>query len=179
MSAFGRDRARYRIGQGLRYLRPAPPDAIERDAALAVLPPAAAAAFRALPPPDQSHALRVYAALVADGETDAHLLAAALLHDVGKGSSVGVTHRAAKVLLARWPRALAYVAGTEVAGMGDVSMFPRWRANFARLRDHAALGAALAASWGCTPETVALIRASHDADAPPAARRLQAADDRA
>lgn len=171
MNTSRRGRARYRVGQGVRYLHPAPLDIAERDAALALLLPAAAAAFCALPPPDQAHALRVYATLVADGETDTHLLAAALLHDVGKGSGVGLTHRAAKVLLARWPRALALVAA-------EGRVFPRWRSRFARLRDHAALGAALAEGWGCTPETVALIRASHDPDAPENVRRLQAADDR-
>lgn len=165
-------RARYRIGQGLRYLRPARLDGPTRDAALVMLPPAAAAAFRALPPPDQAHALRVYAALVAAGETDTDLLAAALLHDTGKYPGVGITQRTTRVLLARWPRALAFVAK-------EGRIFPGWRRNFSRLLHHAALGADQAEALGCTPGTVALIRASHNADAPPPVRRLQAADNRA
>ncbi len=166
-------RTRYRVRQGVWALMPAaaPLDRNARDAALAVLPDAAVAAFRALPRADQSHALRVHAALLTAGETDSHLLAAALLHDVGKHPGVGVTHRTAKVLLARSPAVIAVLIRS-----GRIA--PRWRSRFARLVHHAALGADLAAAWGCTPETVGIVRASHDHNAPDMVRRLQAVDDR-
>lgn len=170
--AGGLGRSRYRTAQGLRSLAsPLLPLHTEtRDAALAILPIPAAIAFRALPKADQRHALRVYQTLVLHGERDTDLLVAALLHDSGKHPNVGVTQRTARVLLARWPRALMWTAA-------DGRLLPRWRSGMSRLLNHAALGADLAASWGCTPATVAIIRASHDPDAPEIVRRLQAVDD--
>jgi putative nucleotidyltransferase with HDIG domain len=169
----GRGGARYRITQGMRILIPplADVDSSIRNEALLLLPAPAAAAFRALPRPDQSHALRVYRALNADGDADPDLLAAALLHDIGKHPDVGVTQRTARVLLARRHRLLRSIAR-------DRPPFRRWRRGMARLLDHAAIGARIAAQWGCTPATVAIIAASHDAEAPAIVRRLQMVDDR-
>ncbi|MCA1668405.1 MAG: hypothetical protein LC793_13645 [Thermomicrobia bacterium] len=163
---------RYRTAQGVRALI-APLtrlDAAARDSALAILPIPAATAFRALPKADQQHALRVYRSFIARHETDADLLAAVLLHDIGKHPGVGISQRTARVLLARWPRALRWTAV-------DGPLLPRWRSGMARLLNHAALGADLAESWGCTPTTVAIISASHDADPPDLVRRMQAIDD--
>jgi hypothetical protein len=149
--AGGLGRIRYRLAQGLRALLSPliPLDRMVRDEALTILPVRAAAAFRALPKADQRHALRVYRSFIARGETDTDLLAAALLHDIGKHPGVGLTQRTVR----------------------------RWRNGLTRLCDHAALGADLAASWGCTPATVAIIRTSHDADVHETVRRLQAMDD--
>lgn len=165
-------RARYRIGQGLRHLYVPPPDAGRRDSALAVLPEAARTAFHALPHADQAHALRVYTTLLVAGETDTDVLAAALLHDSGKHPDIGLSHKAARVLLARRTRLVTLLTR-------NGRILPQWRQTFARLLDHASLGADLAAAWGCAPETVAIIRASHNPHSTDArVRRLQAADDR-
>lgn len=174
MAAGAIGRTRYRIAQGCRALLSPllPLDIAAREDALAILPVPAVTAFRALPRADQRHAMRVYHTLIADGEAEADVLAAALLHDIGKHPGVGITQRSARVLLAHWPCVLSRVVAFPI--------FPRrWRGGLGRLLDHAALGADRAAAWGCTDATVAIIRASHDLDAPAAVRRLQAVDDRA
>jgi hypothetical protein len=165
-------RVRYRLAQGFRALLSPliPLDRAARDATLAILPVRAAAAFRAQPKADQQHALRVYRSFIARGEADTDLLAAALLHDIGKQPGVGITQRTVRVLFSRWPRLLASLATTR--------WLPRrWRNGLTRLFNHAAIGADLATSWDCTPATVAIIRASHDADVHETVRRLQAMDD--
>jgi hypothetical protein len=163
---------RYRFAQGIRALIPAlaPLDVAMREDALTLLPENAATAFRALPRSDQSHALRVHIALRARGETDADLLAAALLHDFGKQPGIGVTQKTVRVLLARWPRLLQWIGR-------DRAPLRRWRRGMARLLDHATIGADIAEQWGCSAATVAIIRASHEANQPEIVRRLQAVDD--
>ncbi|MCJ7811260.1 MAG: HD domain-containing protein, partial [Dehalococcoidia bacterium] len=80
---------------------------------------------------------------------DASLLAAALLHDVGKGP-VRLWQRVAFVLLrAMSPRLLRRLASADDQG---------WRGALRRSLDHAERGAALAEAAGSTPETVRLIR---------------------
>jgi hypothetical protein len=102
---------------------------------------------------DQRHGLDVFHALRAAGHKDRTLLEAALLHDVGKsGVRLTILHRVAIVLLdAAAPALLERLADQ---GKG-------WRAPFAAHVQHARIGAELALSAGCTPDTVALIRDHH------------------
>ncbi len=170
--AGGLGRLPYRIKQGMHALIVPfmPLNIAEREAALAILPESARVAFRSLSKGDQRHALHVHHVLVTGGERDTDLLAAALLHDIGKHPGVGITQRSARVLLARWPHALNRLAS-------EARFLHRWRRGMAILLDHAARGADHAAAWGCTPATVSIIRASHDTNASKTVQRLQAADE--
>lgn len=139
------------------------------------LPSAAAALFRAMPAYDRRHALRVLRTLQAQGHTDPDLMAAALLHDVGK--TVGhrhplrLGHRVMVVLLRAWaPGVLERISRDGVKG---------WRQAFYVQRHHAALGAELARRAGCTPRTVSLIETHESAPeevSDPLVAVLQAAD---
>jgi hypothetical protein len=160
-------RPAYRVRQFRDHLL-ARVSAEERAAAHAALPPRAAAVFDAMPAADQRHALDVVERLRGDGLTDADLLAAALLHDAGKGRRIRLWHRVATVLVeAVSPSRL------ERIGSPDPSS---WRHPFYLQRHHEALSAAAAREAGCGPRVVAFIAGNvADGDAQLAAA-LQAAD---
>ena len=149
-------RAPYRVGQvfAVRRARTHPPDP---EAVAAILPEPLHQIFRAMPPEDQSHGMAVLAALTADGETDAPLLQAALLHDAGKAEAgVGVLHRSARVLLAStwpalWRRLSAHPTG--------------WRRPFWAVAHHPERGAIWVSASGGSPPLADLVR-RHEEDAP-------------
>ena len=135
-----------------------PPD---RDAVLAAtLTPAQAEAFRALPAHDQAHLLRVYRRLRERGVTDPDLLAAGLLHDVGKacgGSRVRLVDRVGRVVLGKVaPGLLRRLARLPARGR---------RRGLALAVHHPALGAERAAALGCSPRVCWLIAHHEDGDA--------------
>jgi hypothetical protein len=117
------------------------------------LSPAQAALFRRMARCDQRHGLDVYETLRAAGYQDVALLAAALLHDVGKAAArLTILHRVAVVLLDGFaPGWLARWAGE---GKG-------WKAPFAAHLHHAQIGAAWAQAAGSSADIVALIRQHH------------------
>jgi putative nucleotidyltransferase with HDIG domain len=166
--------AAYRVAQFLRasvaWLRP-----VQAADLQSCLSPAAVELFRSMPSYDQQHALRVLQTLEEQGHADPDLLAAALLHDVGKsGRQEGrlrLWHRVAVVLMrAFWPGLLLRLG--DEAGSG-------WRRPFYVQLHHAALSAELAQEAGCSPQTVVLIRRHEDqpkAEDEPLLRYLQAAD---
>lgn len=166
----------YRVRQFLRatraQIRPAPidPELLER-----YLEPEAVALFQSMPVYDRQHALAVLVALRAAGYDERDLLAAALLHDVGKSRSgltgIRLWHRVVTVLLgALWPTLLGRLGQDSPAG---------WRRPFYVQQNHASLGAELARQVGCSPVTVDLIR-HHENGAgrqdDPLLAALQAAD---
>jgi hypothetical protein len=115
---------------------------------------------------DRRHGLDVVAHLRAAGATDPDLLVAGLLHDCAKGDT-GVLPRIAFSLGQHYGAWIWRVAG----------VVPGWAAALARLRVHAEASAALAASAGCSPATVALIRHQDAPVDPVAGEQLRLADE--
>lgn len=135
----------------------------EDDQAAARLPGAAGDLYRAMPVADRRHGLDVLARLEAAGLTDPDLLAAALLHDSGKGHRLRLWHRVAVVLLAAVPG-----DGVRRLAVDDPDS---WRYPFHLQLNHVELSAQAALAAGCSPRTAAFIRGTAaDAD-----RALQAA----
>lgn len=134
-----------------------------------ILPADAVRLFEAMPVADRRHALDVVARLLARGEDDRDLLAAALLHDAAKGHRMRLWHRVAGVLLeAAAPSVLRRLASAD----------PRsWRHPFHLYLHHPSLSASLAVAAGCSERTGRLIRGeAGEADAR-LQRALTEADD--
>jgi hypothetical protein len=141
----------------------------ERTIVRDTLSSAQAALFWRMACCDQRHGLDVYHALRDTGCQDKALLAAALLHDVGKAAApLTVAHRVAVVLIERvLPGWLARWASDR----------KDWKAPFAAHVQHPQIGAAWAEAAGSSTDTVRLIR-EHHIDAPQDGRlvALQEAD---
>jgi hypothetical protein len=161
-------RSLYRSRQFFGSLRPSLDDSAKAKA-LAALSPGERDLFDSMMLRDQRHCLDVYQLLLEQGHTDKDLLAAALLHDCGKGR-IALWHRVVYVLLdATYPAAL-----DRLARPGDGLV---WREALYRCKHHSRLGADLASKAGSSEKTVALIRGDTSSwfEAPLAA--LEAADD--
>ena len=145
--------ARYRVGQFFRALT-AHVSEKEIEQAVRILTPQAQVLFRHQAVQDQYHALAVYRSLQKSGDTNPHLLVAALLHDIGKSDGrLSAVHRAIIVLLARFaPRFLTSLGQGVARG---------WRRAFVVQATHPELGAGLARVAGCSPLTTRLIQRHH------------------
>ena len=134
-----------------------------------VLPAPAARLFVRMPVADRRHGLDVAAKLVEAGHDDPDLLAAALLHDAGKGDRMRLWHRIAGVLLeAIAPRALARLASADPSS---------WRHAFHLYLDHARISSDLALAAGCSQRAAGFIRGAAVADDAQLLRALKVADD--
>jgi hypothetical protein len=121
--------------------------AAERQALEAWLSPAQLALFGRMHRADQRHGLDVVAALRGQGHSDPELLLAGLLHDCGKGRSVGLWHRVGWSLGERY--------GARVRRLWLV--LPGFRRAFEDLDQHAARSAELCLEAGCSPRVAELV----------------------
>lgn len=140
--------------------------ASERDELAAWLTPLQLELFDRMHVADRRHGLDVIATLRADGVTEPDVLAAGLLHDAGKGDT-GVGPRIAYSLGQRyghWAWRLA-------------AILPGWGAALHRLETHAETSAQLAATAGCSPRAVALIRFQDAPEDPEYGELLRLADE--
>jgi hypothetical protein len=150
---------------------------VETEALLSHLPPSQIFLFRRMQPSEQSHAYQMFERLKASGQTDPDLLAAALLHDVGKVLyPLSLLDRVVIVLAKRFFR-----RRTRTWSEGTASRLSR---PFVVAAHHPDWGADLAEQAGASSRTVDLIRRHQDPSFPnpgsPTERllaALQAADD--
>ena len=145
-------RPMHRIRQFFGALRPRVrvPDRVE---AYVWLTPQQQRLFETMTIRDQQHGIIVMRRARAEAGDDRALLAAALLHDCGKGH-VQLWHRVVYVLLRVWPSMRDRVASRHGA---------EWRQAIWRLMHHPSIGANLVAHTGADPEIVRMIR---EQDAP-------------
>jgi hypothetical protein len=166
-----KSRATYRVWQAWRRLT-ARVQPHELQPVRELLPPAGQALFATMSRGDQRHSLDVHAALAATGCTDHEMLAAALLHDAGKGGHrVRFVMRPMIVLM----RKGAPTTLRRLAGPSAIAPVEWWRRPFRDAWHHAETGAILAERAGMSARVVELIRSHHDPTGPAAA--LHAVDE--
>ncbi len=179
--------ARYRLGQVRQQLGFVQPLTTEEYVEVACwLPEEALSLFKTMSAADQRHSLRVCRGLQERGCVEEDMLAAALLHDVGKaGGRVPFWTRPAIVLgksltpgllrrLVVYPATVVHPAGTQFnmlrTGEADAkhNVPPGWRRALSNAWYHAEVGAALAAAAGLTERAALYIRTHHQPFGPAA-----------
>lgn len=144
----------YRIGQFLQALTARPLTGSEWKEISPILSSAQQALFRRMPTNDQRHSFQVMRFLVRAQEENHDLLAAALLHDVGKSRyPLRLWERPIVVLARLYRPIIASRWGGQVSGVNK-----GWKRPFVIYEQHPEWGAEMAASAGCSPLTVWLIR---------------------
>jgi len=151
--------AAYRFNQGMRALA-ARLQPVQDDEARAMLDPPLYELYRRMRRAERQHSLRVLRALGRAGYDEPDLLAAALLHDVGKTRARFSLPEKVIVVLVKAARPDLYRRW----GSGPAD---GWRQPFAVSVQHPSWGADLVAAAGGSPRTVELIRRHADPVRPP------------
>ncbi|MEO6892272.1 MAG: hypothetical protein ABI456_21465 [Ktedonobacteraceae bacterium] len=173
----------WQVWQQLGFVTPL--SAAERQEVARVLPDSAMTLFETMSAADQRHSLRVYRGLLARGCAEHDMLAAALLHDVGKAQgrvpfwTRPVIVIGKRLAPGRMPGAGHGETGGEQTGRrlaAPVHETPgergtilwRWRRELANAWWHAEIGADLAAAAGLSERAVLYIRTHHEPHGPAA-----------
>lgn len=144
----------YRVRQFLSTLFERPAPELLREAR-AALEPRLWALFQQLPRAEQAHALQVFQDLRAEGQHQPDLLAAALLHDIGKiRAPLSVLEKVAVVIT----KCLA----PELARRWGQGTPAGWRRSYAVAAQHAAWGAEIVRSAGGSSTLAELIARHHE-----------------
>lgn len=132
------------------------------------LPASALPLFRQMSVADQQHSLRVCRSLQARGCVERDMLAAALLHDVGKAQG-RVPFWTRPVIVIGKLLAPAILAKLAVEPQcDDMQKIPNWRCKLSYAWWHAEVGADLAAAAGLSERAVLYIRTHHQSTGPAA-----------
>ncbi len=132
------------------------------------LSPAAFALFKTMSAADQQHSLRVCRGLQARGCIDTDMLAAALLHDVGKAEGrVPFWTRPALVIGKTCAPALLHRLIVTPEQLFH-AVQPRWQRSLSYAWWHAEVGAEMAARAGLSERAVLYIRTHHQIHGPAA-----------
>ena len=134
------------------------------------LPASAIALFQEMSVADQQHSLRVCRGLQARGCEERDLLAAALLHDVGKGQK----------RVPFWTRPIVVIGKRCTPGLlSDLAIYPHegmtgtgWRGALGYAWYHAEVAAELAAAAGLSEQAILYIRTHHQPKGPAAELHL-------
>ncbi len=164
----------YRLQQVHQQLGFVAPLSAEDNAEVARwLPAPAMSLFQGMSTADQQHSLRVCRRLLEHGCLEKDLLAAALLHDVGKGQGRVPFWTRPVIVIGKQcaPRLLSRLAVYPQKGMAC----PQWRRSLGYAWHHADIGADLAAAVGLSERTVLYIRTHYQPNGP--AAELHMADE--
>ncbi|GLV57869.1 hypothetical protein KDH_47040 [Dictyobacter sp. S3.2.2.5] len=136
------------------------------------LPTSAHALFRSMTVADQQHSLRVCRGLQERGCQERDMLAAALLHDVGKAEGRVPFWTRPTIVLGK--RLLPELLRRSVVPPGQIEhdRVPRWRRSLSYAWHHAEVGALLAAAAGLSERAVLYIRTHHQPHGPAAELHL-------
>lgn len=154
----------WQVRQQLGFV--APLSAEERAVVAHWLPDAALPLFETMSAADQRHSLRVCQGLLACGCMDEDLLAAALLHDVGKAQGRVPFWTRPVIVIGKLcaPRLLSRLTVYPEEGRA----MPGWRRSLSNAWWHAEIGAKLAAAAGLPERAILYIRTHHQPDGPAA-----------
>ncbi len=154
----------------------APLSAEDRREVQRELPASALSLFDTMSNADQQHSLRVYRSLQERGCVEHDMLAAALLHDVGKAQGRVPFWTRPVIVLGKLcaPRLLAQIV-VEPSQIGPSVVHGQWRRSLSYAWWHADVGADLAAEAGLSERAVLYIRTHHQPNGP--AAMLHAVDE--